>query len=100
MDKLQFTVPVRIKADPTAHVSEIYDVDDALTFLQNWETGRLGPVYQTAMSSCFAAKVNEVTAEQARNDFLNFAQVAGILAKDDAPSTVPEGENGLKPVPK
>jgi hypothetical protein len=100
MDKLQFTVPVRIKADPTAHVSEIYDVDDALTFLQNWETGRLGPLYQTAMNSCFAAKVDEVTAEQARRDFLSFAHIAGILTKDDAPSSVSDSDDGLKPVPK
>ncbi len=100
MDKLQFRVPVRIKADPSAHMSEIYDVDDALTFLQSWQSGRLGPIYQAAMSSCFAAKVDEATAEEAHRDFLNFAHTAGILAKDDIPSSVPDSDDGLKSASK
>lgn len=99
MDKLQFTVPIRIKADPTAHMSEIYDVDDALTFLQNWETGRLGQIYQAAMNSCFAAKADEATAEQVRRDFLNFARIAGILTKD-VPSSAPDRNDEMKPIPK
>jgi hypothetical protein len=100
MDKLQFTEPVRIKAGSTAHVAEIYDVDDALTFLQNWQTGRLGPLYQAAMNSCVAAKSDDAAVEEARKDFLKFAYIAGILAKDEPHSPAIDNGGQLKPLSK
>lgn len=83
MDSLKFSLPIRIKPGSAAHVCEIYDVGAAQIFLRNWQTGRLGPMYQRAMGSCAAAMQGQATTEDALRDFVSFVRVAGILADDD-----------------
>jgi hypothetical protein len=82
MDRLQFVVPVRIVAEPGQPVTEIYDVEEALAFLENWPGGRQGPVYQTALNGCSAAIADQMSVEDARTSFVSFARITKILAKD------------------
>ncbi|EHK53354.1 DUF982 domain-containing protein [Allomesorhizobium alhagi] len=53
MDKLQFILPIRIVTEWAAPVKEIYSVEEALAFLDNYPKGRESPVYQRAVNSCF-----------------------------------------------
>lgn len=84
MDKLQFTVPVRIVVTPGAPVEEIYGVEQALDFLQEWPTGRQGPVYQAAFNACFEALLDLGSTEEARKLLAAFCRVSGLVAKDMA----------------
>jgi hypothetical protein len=81
MDRLQFIVPIRVAVE-SEPVTEIYGVEDALSFLQQWRVGRDGPLFQKAFNACFSATVDLVTAEEARKALVNFARVAGILSRD------------------
>ena len=69
MHRLQFVVPVRIVAVAGEPVVEIYGVESALAFLQNWPVGRQGPVFQAAMNCCFGAANDLMSAEDARKSF-------------------------------
>jgi hypothetical protein len=82
MDKLQFAVPVRVVAAPGEPVEEIYSVEQALDFLQDWPVGRQGPIYQLAFDACFGATVDVNGTEEAWKAFSAFCRVSGILAKD------------------
>ena len=82
MDHLQFVVPVRIMPVPGRPITEIYGVEHALEFLQNWSSGHSNPFFQTAVDACFAATVDIVTTEEARSALMMFVRVSGILAKD------------------
>ena len=93
MDRLQFTVPVRIVPDPGAPITEIYSVDEALTFLQTWPEERQGPVFQTAMNFCFEAKIEQTSTDNARRAFAGFCRISGIAAKD-MPEAVMVGLDG------
>lgn len=84
MDRMQFPLPVRIVAEAGEPVTEIYDVEEALTFLQNWPAAARGsPIFQRALNACFAVTIDEGTAEEARNALAAFARIAGVLAKDE-----------------
>ena len=93
MDRLQFTVPVRIVTDPGEPITEIYSVDEALTFLQTLPEKRQGPVFQTAMNLCFEAKIEQNSTENARRAFAGFCRISGIAAKD-MPEAVMVGLDG------
>jgi hypothetical protein len=82
MDHLQFVVPVRIMPVPGRPITEIYGVEHALEFLQNWSNGHSNPFFQTAVDACFAATVDIATTEEARSALMIFVRVSGILAKD------------------
>jgi hypothetical protein len=99
MDRLQFVVPVRIVPDPAEPITEIYSVDEALTFLQNLPERAQGQVFQTAMNYCFGAKIEQNSTGDARRAFAGFCRVAGIAAKDmpDALTIGPDGE--IRPMP-
>ena len=99
MDKLQFVVPVRIVVEAGGPVVEIYDVDEALTFLKNWPVGRQGPVFRTAMNCCFSAKNNLMSAENARKSFAGFARITGILARDLPDAVVVDRDGEVRPLP-
>ena len=60
MDRLDFIVPVRLVPEPGEPVTEIYSIDEALTFLQNCPEDRHGRVHQMALDYCLGAKVNRV----------------------------------------
>ena len=81
MDSVQFRVPVRLQGTPGDVISEIYSAEEALDFLLVWPQQR-GPVYQRALSSCFAATVDVETSDEAQNAFRAFARLSGILAPD------------------
>ena len=93
MDRLQFTVPVRIVPDPGEPITEIYSVDEALTFLQTLPEKRQGPVFQTAMNLCFEAKIEQNSTDNARKAFAGFCRISGIAAKD-MPDAVMVGLDG------
>ena len=93
MDRLQFAVPVRIVQNPGEPISEVYSVDEALTFLELWPQGRQGPVFQSAMDYCTGAKIEQNSTEDARRAFAGFCRIAGIAAKD-MPDAVMVGLDG------
>ncbi len=82
MNKLHFTVPVRIVRSFGQPIEEIYGVDQALDFLHEWPAGRQGPLYQAAFDACFGASVDVVSTEDACRAFSAFCRVSGIMAKD------------------
>lgn len=82
MHKLQFAVPVRISPSAGDPVEEIYSVEQALDFLQDWPVGRQGPIYQLAFDACFGASVDIVSTDEACKAFTAFCRVCGLLAKD------------------
>ena len=82
MDRLQFEVPVRIAPAPGLPVEEIYGVEQALDFLQDWPASRQGPVYQKAFNACFGATVDVVKTEDACRAFMAFCRVSRLMAKD------------------
>ncbi|TGQ54108.1 DUF982 domain-containing protein [Mesorhizobium sp. M1C.F.Ca.ET.193.01.1.1] len=81
MDRLQFEVPVRITPAPGLPVEEIYSVEQALDFLQDWPK-RKGKVYDAAFNACFGATVDVASAEDACRAFMAFCRVSGLLASD------------------
>ncbi|NGO50391.1 DUF982 domain-containing protein [Allomesorhizobium camelthorni] len=98
MDRLQFIMPVRIVTEAGRPVTEIYDVEEALTFLQNWSGAPESPIYQRALNSCFAATIDQESADDARKAFMALARVSGILARDmSVPAGVLESETRTKP---
>lgn len=100
MDNLQFVVPVRIVAEPGQPVTEIYSVEQALTFLQNWPAGRQGPVFQAALNACFGTTVEQSTTESARKSFTAFARLSGILAKDSPEAVIVSLDGEVRPLPR
>lgn len=82
MHKLHFAIPVRIVRSFGQPVEEIYSVEQALDFLQDWPVGRQGPLYQAAFDACFAASVDVVATEEACRAFSAFCRISGIMAKD------------------
>jgi hypothetical protein len=99
VDKRQFILPVRIVTEWRAPVTEIYSVEEALAFLDNFPKGRESPVYQRAVKSCFAASAGEDSADNARKAFVAFARMAGILAKDSAgPAWSDHPDDSFKPL--
>jgi hypothetical protein len=82
MHKLHFAVPVRITGSFGHSVEEIYSVDQALDFLQEWPVGRQGPLYQAAFDACFGASVDVVSTEEACRAFTAFCRVSRIMARD------------------
>ncbi|AZO23292.1 DUF982 domain-containing protein [Mesorhizobium sp. M1E.F.Ca.ET.045.02.1.1] len=82
MDRLQFEVPVRITPAPGLPVEEIYSVEQALDFLQNWPKRRQSKVYDAAFNACFGATVDVASAEEACRAFMAFCRVSGLLARD------------------
>jgi hypothetical protein len=82
MDRLQFKVPVRVAPVPGMPVEEIYSVEQALDFLQEWPAGRQGPMYQKAFNACFGATVDVVNTEDACRAFMAFCRASGLIAKD------------------
>ena len=88
MDKLQFIMPVRIVTEAGRPVTEIYSVEEALTFLQNWPGASESPIYQRALNSCFGATIDQESADDARKALMALARISGILARD---MSVPAG---------
>ncbi|RJT23482.1 DUF982 domain-containing protein [Mesorhizobium waimense] len=76
-----FLAPVEVKTNDVIH--DIKSVREALVFLNQWPKARRGPVYSCAVRSCNAAIGGQMTTEQARQAFVSFARIAGVLAKSD-----------------
>jgi hypothetical protein len=99
MDKLQFILPIRIVTEWAAPVKEVYSVEEALAFLDNYPKGRKSPLYQRAVSSCFAASAGEDSADNARKAFVAFSRMMGILAKDSVgPAWSDRSDDSFKPL--
>ncbi|MER8373221.1 DUF982 domain-containing protein [Mesorhizobium sp. M1406] len=81
MNSLAFLAPVQVKTSDA--ISDINSVREALVFLNQWPKARRGPVYSCAVRSCNAAIAGQMTTEQARQAFVSFARIAGVLAKFD-----------------
>ncbi|MRX37408.1 DUF982 domain-containing protein [Aminobacter sp. MDW-2] len=77
MAKLTFLAPVQVETNGA--VQEIDSVQDAMRFLKHWPTGRRGPVFTCAERSCNAAIAGQMSAEEARQAFVSFARIAGVL---------------------
>ncbi|WP_095204458.1 DUF982 domain-containing protein [Mesorhizobium carmichaelinearum] len=83
MTKLQFFVPVKVTVEDT--IREINTVRDAIEFLRRWPKGRRGPVFSCAERSCNAAIAGQMTVDQARQSFVSFARIAGLLEDSRQP---------------
>ena len=81
MNALQFTAPVRLW-DHGQRV-EVGSVHQALQFLRQWPESRQGPVFRSASRSCEAAWQGQVSADEARQSLASFADITGILDRDD-----------------
>jgi hypothetical protein len=97
MDRMQFPLPVRIVTEPGEPVTEIYDVEQALTFLQNWPAARGSPIFQRALNACFAVTIDEGTAQDARKALAGFARIAGVLARDEPLPRLREADDWVRP---
>ncbi|MFC5386349.1 DUF982 domain-containing protein [Aquamicrobium segne] len=97
MDRLQFIVPVRIRIGPEVPIEEIYSVEQAFDFLQNWPVGREGPLFQAAMNACLSASVDLVSTEEAFRAFNLFCRVSGLLASDMRVLAKDENKAEFKP---
>ena len=81
MTSLAFLAPVQVKTSDGVH--DINTVREAFVFLNQWPKARRGPVYSCAVRSCNAAIAGQMPTEQARQAFVSFARIAGVLAKSD-----------------
>ena len=81
MTSLAFLAPVQVKTSDARH--DIGSVREALVYLNQWPKARRGPVYNCAVRSCNAAIAGQMTTEQARQAFVSFARITGVLAKSD-----------------
>jgi len=97
MDRPQFPLPVRIVTEPGEPVSEIYDVEQALIFVQNWPAARSSPIFQLALNACFAVTIDQGTAEEARRALAGFVRVAGVLARDEPLARLGEANDRVRP---
>lgn len=88
MAKLTFLAPVQVETNGGVH--EIDSVQDAMTFLKHWPTGRRGPVFTCAERSCNAAIAGQMSVEQARQAFVSFARIAGVLISAEPLSPLPK----------
>ena len=92
MDDLSFFAPVWVKTGDSVRL--IGSVRDALRFLYEWPPDRRGPAFGCALKSADAAIAGQLSVEQARQAFLSFAGITGVLAKSDA-ATIADSSKGL-----
>ncbi|WP_442920860.1 NADH dehydrogenase ubiquinone Fe-S protein 4 [Mesorhizobium sp. CCNWLW176] len=88
MATLTFLAPVQIGTNGAVH--EIGSVQDAMTFLKQWPRGRRGPVFTCAERSCNAAIAGQMSVEQARQAFVSFARIAGVLIGAEPSAPLPK----------
>ena len=81
-DHLSFFAPVCVKIGDRLQL--IGSVRDALRFLYEWPPDRRGPAFGCALRSADAAIAGQLSVEQARQSFVSFAVITGILPKTDA----------------
>ena len=98
MNTLQFQMPVRIIPERGGPVTEIYEVEEALAFLQNRTEGLESPLYQKALNSCFDAIIDLETTADARAAFTAYARVAGILARDSTQPAIASANEAGTPI--
>ena len=93
MDELSFFAPVCVKTGN--RLQFIGSVCDALRLLYEWPPECRGPAFGCALRSADAAIAGQLSVEQARQAFLSFAGITGILAKSDA-ATIADASKGLE----
>ncbi|CAN7565907.1 DUF982 domain-containing protein [Aminobacter sp. LjRoot7] len=79
-----FSSPIFVK-DVDQAILQIATVTDALGFLAKWPEQRRGPIYNTAMRACHAAREDRLSVDGARNAFAGFARSVGIREPEAAP---------------
>jgi hypothetical protein len=72
-----FSSPIFVR-DADQAILQIASVADALGFLARWPEQRRGPIYNTAMRACHAAREDRLSVDGARNAFAGFARSVGI----------------------
>lgn len=87
MDDMLFHAPVAI-AVGAGFKREIASLAEMRNFLKEWSPARRGPVYETAVRTCNAARAGHLTADQARRAFISFAKVTGMMWTGVDPVTV------------
>ena len=85
MNRYDFKIPVRLMPGPGEPVLEIYDVRHATEFLMAWPETRQTKAHQQALGACLSAAADAMPAEDARQLFVRFARLAGILSADTPP---------------
>ena len=77
----QFALPVRIVMRAGEPVTEIYSAEEALDLLMAWPI-QDGRIFNRAMETCLAASADPALAEDARRQFVAFANASGLMARD------------------
>ncbi|AWC23169.1 hypothetical protein CO731_02638 [Aminobacter sp. MSH1] len=72
-----FSRPIFVK-DEDQTIREIACITDALEFLTKWPENRRGPIHNTAVRACQAAREGRLTVDGARNAFAGFARSVRI----------------------
>ena len=76
---VRFTPQIWIMAG--GKIQEIRSVEEAARFLAKWPLSERGPLYYLAENSAQEAKLGSIPADEARRDFWQFCEEAGILAE-------------------
>ena len=71
-------VPVSVSIGP-GHTVNVCTLFSMHQFLQGWPASRRTPIYETALRACVAAREGRLTAEQARQAFVEFAKSHKVL---------------------
>ncbi|MEO5325190.1 DUF982 domain-containing protein [Mesorhizobium sp. CC13] len=88
MTSLEFPAPVTVRANGAMH--DIQTFRDAMAFLNQWPKNRRGPVFTCAERSCNAAIAGQMSVEQARQAFVSFARIAGVLIGPEPSAPLPK----------
>jgi len=78
MQSLKFDKPVSVSIGFGSKL-EVNSLMGIHQFLTDWPPSRRTSVYSTAVRACEAARQGQLTAEQARRAFIEFAKVHDIL---------------------
>lgn len=95
MAELTFWPPVQVEANGL--LREITSIQEARAFLRRWPIGRRGPVYACAERSCNAATAGQMSVEQARQAFISFARIAGVLVRTEPTTPRPSRKKAGAP---
>ncbi|WP_080511750.1 DUF982 domain-containing protein [Mesorhizobium japonicum] len=94
MARLAFLPPVPVRTSEV--ICDINSVREALVFLNQWPRARRDLVYAGAVRSCNCAIAGQMPPEEARQAFVSFARMAGVLAQSDRSASA--GADGKKSV--
>ena len=77
-ERMPFESPVCVKVGASTN-REVKSVHGASEVMIDWPHARRGPVYQSTVEVLEAARAGQVSADEAREAFVEFAEHAGVF---------------------